>query len=378
MASSLPTAAPGGPAAVAPPSTTTPPRAPVPPLPEPLPGQRRDLVTAGDVQRAVIADLDGDGHRELVVADPRSLRVLDAGGRERASVPAPGGIQILTAVDVDGDHRAEVLAGWGLTREHLDAQSSIVAYRLTGRALAATTVIAPTTSRPDIAAIVPGDGGVVVAYYVDKYQVASGLARPAGKAWSIAPLVSARMAGSFARGDLDGDGVAELAVGRIYGDGIGVDGDAFVVGADGARTSLPVTRGVRGLALADTDGDGRPELFVGDGWHSDYGRIARGLLTWIRRDAAGYHAELIEDTPGQYAIWRILPADVDGDGRLELVTMGSHYVRLYGRDGAGWHGTTIAGEVRDVATGDLDGKPGDEIVLVGDRLTVVSLATGSR
>src|SRR6187402_3230092 len=67
-----------------------------PALSGPLPGARSDLTAAvGKAERAVIADLDGDGRSELVVADAQRLRVLDASGQERASAPAPGGIQIL-------------------------------------------------------------------------------------------------------------------------------------------------------------------------------------------------------------------------------------------------------------------------------------------
>ena len=64
-------------------------------------------------ERATIADLDGDGDREIVLADAKSLWVIDASGRELARSPVTGGIQVLTAADIDGNGHAEIFAGWG-------------------------------------------------------------------------------------------------------------------------------------------------------------------------------------------------------------------------------------------------------------------------
>jgi hypothetical protein len=127
------------------------------------------------------------------------------------------------------------------------------------------------------------------------------------------------------------------------------------------------------MVAVDTDGDKQAEVFMGDGWHQNYGATARGLLSWARADGSGgFKTDLIEDTPGQYEIMRTLPATIDG--KVALVTLGSHYVRVFWRDGGKWKGLTIAGASRDIAVGDLDGKPGDEIVIVGDKSEIVSLA----
>ncbi len=67
--------------------------------------------------------------------------------------------------------------------------------------------------------------------------------------------------------------------------------------------------------------------------------------------------ELIEDTAGQYAIERIVPATIGGTPAI--VTVGSNYVRVFQRAGKAWSRLTIAGLAREVAIGDLDGVPGD-------------------
>ena len=352
-----------------------------PPLPDPLPGRRTDVTAAiGKAARAAIGDLDGDGHNEIVVADAERLRVLDATGGERASAPAPGGIQALAVADLDGDRRAEIVAGWGETREHRQAPARVDVYRLDGAQLAAEPVLAPETPRNEIAAILPladERGAILVAYYDSKFTVRSVIARR-GAPWTTTDVATIRMATSYARWDADGDGRPDLVVGRVYGDDKEQDGGAFVLGEGGARAPIPTTRGVRELAVADADGDGQPELFLADGWHYNYGQIARGLLTWVRRTDGAPRAEVIEDTPGQFTVGRILPADVHGDGRKEVVTLGSHYVRLFDRRSGTWRGLTLAGAARDLAVGDLDGIPGDEVLILGAKAEIVSLRDRAR
>jgi hypothetical protein len=345
-----------------------------PALPDPLPGTRKDVTAlVGGASRVAIGDLDGDGRRELVLADARRLRVVTPAGREVASTEVAGGIQVLVTTDLDGDGRAEILAGWGTSRDFRDAKARVTLYRLDHGHLVEETVLVPDTSRQDIVAIVPmlDTRSILIAYFNSKYMVSTVVMHRGARGWDVAKIASIRTATSYARGDVDGDGKPELVVGRVYGDDKGVDGDAFVLAPDGTRTPLPTTRGLRALALADADGDGHPEIFMGDGWHQDYGQHARGLLTWVRHTRDGFQSELIEDTAGQYSIERLVPASIDG--RTTIIANGSHYVRAFARIGDRWRGVTIAGLARDVAVGDLDGIPGDEIVVVGDHSAIISL-----
>ena len=347
--------------------TNTQQQLPLPPLPDPLPGKRKDVTTAvGSAWRVAIGDVDGDRKRELVVVDSKQLRVVDIAGKEIASAPVTAGIHVLLAHDVDGDGRAEILAGWGQSRDFMSAKARITAHRLQGKQLVEEVIVAPETERAEVVAIVPVEKQtLLVAYYDSKFMVTSATAKRAAQGWQLTTLASIRMATSYARGDLDGDGKPELVVGRIYGDDKGIDGDAFVLAPDGKRTPLPTTRGLRSLAIIGG------AVFVGDGWHQNYGKYARALLTRIARTGDSFASELVENTPGQYGVERIVPATIDG--KQVVVTLGSHYVRVFALDGTKWRGVTIAGQTRDVAVGDLDGQPGDEIVIVGDKSEIVDL-----
>jgi hypothetical protein len=340
---------------------------PVPPLPDPLPGKRRDMsAIVTTANRALIADLDGDGHAELALLDPVKLRIVDKDGKEIASAPAAAGIEVLTV------YGTELVAGFGASREHRDATAQFTGYRLEKTKITVEAILVPTTTRQDVVAAIPDGPRLVLAYFESKYGVTKVSATRAPGAWTTSEPQTIRMATSWGLGDLDGSGKPSIVVGRLYGDVIGADGDAFVLAADGTHKMLPTTRGVQSLAVADTDGDGRAEIFVGDGWHQNYALNAQGLLTWIRLVDGAFKAELIEDTPGQYTINQIIAADVDGDGKPELVTRGNAYVRVYKRSGDRWIGLTIAGKVRDVAVGDLDGN-GTAILVVGDRSELVDL-----
>lgn len=346
---------------------------PVPPLPDPLPGQRRDLsAIVGKASRMAIADLDGDGHPELTLVDAEAMRVVDRVGYEIARAPVPGSIEVLSVADLDGDRRAELLAGWGLSRAHRDAKARVTLHRLDGGKLVEELVVAPATTRQDIAAVIPSGAELLIAYFDSTYSVTKVTATHGAAGWSTRDPVVIRMATSWAIGDLDGDKHPDVVVGRLYGDAKDLDGDGFVLSPDGLRRTLPTMRGVQALAVADIDGDGRDEVFFGDGWHQNYGQLARGQLSWAHRVDGELRSEVIEDTPGQYTIWQIVVADVDGDGKPELVTRGSHYVRVYHRSGEQWRGLTIAGIARDIAVGDLDGT-GNAILIAGEHAELVSL-----
>jgi hypothetical protein len=319
----------------------------------------RGLPAVGPALRAAIGDVDGDGLGEIAVADAGRLRLLDRSGGELAALPAPGGAQAMLIADLDGDGRGEVAAGWGRDRAHPDASARVSLYRLERGALVEEVVAAPASERPEIAALLAEPPDLFVAWYDSKYVVKSAHARRAGDAWRLDEVAAIRSAGSYALGDVDGDGARDLVVGRYYGDEVASDGDAFLLRPDGTRVAIPTTRGVHALAVIDGD------LFLADGWDKDYGRIARALVTRSRWTGGAFRSELIDDVAGEHSIRSLVAADLDGDGRAELAARGSGSVWIYTRADGGWRGRRVAGAASDLAAGSIDGAPGDELLVVG-------------
>ena len=141
---------------------------------------------------------------------------------------------------------------------------------------------------------------------------------------------------------------------------------------------IPIIGGVRSLAIGDLDGDGVAEVLLGDGWNQDYGKRARALLTHASWAGAAFRVEPIENEAEQYTLEQIIAADLDGDGRPEIVTRGNAHVRVLRQSSAGWRGATVARECRDMTALDLDGRSGkDVLALCKDTVQLLPMPGGT-
>lgn len=320
---------------------------------------------------AVFADLDGDGAAELVTVDDEYLRVYQPGGQPLAARAVSGGAQVLEAHDVDGDGKAELLLGLGETVAHRGAKTQVLLLRLVGRELSLESIAMPDSERAEVVALLAlprkhpwshsalgaeRQATLLVAHFESRFVVRLSTASRGENEWQLMPRASVRMATSIVLGDTDGDGTPEVIVGRVYGDAPNTDGDAFVLGADGSRIPIPTTRGVRGLAVVDLDGDGRDDVLLGDGWHSNYGKLARAQLTVARRGTDGFRSETVARFDGQFTLWQLLAADLNGDGAPEVVVRGSGHVELLS-PALGWQAARVASEARSVVLAPV--KPGE-------------------
>ena len=271
-----------------------------------LPGFPVDL-TSGSVRTPALADLDGDGDLEILVATNTGLRVHEHSGAPVAGWPTTGSMAEVAVGDIDGDGRPEVVVS--------RVGSSALAYE--------------------------DDGSFKASFTLTTWPFFS---------WESGPAL----------GDLDGDGDLEV-IGRgtdrvcaWHGDGTVVPG--FPVDVAGETTGRPV--------VADLDGDGDLEIVI----TSDViAPLAAGIDQLVVLSAGGAleagwprTAEMqIHDQPSV--------EDLDGDGDLEIVllggdTFGAPRLTVLHHDGSPLQGFPLTPQLPVPASGrsavtfaDLDG-----------------------
>jgi hypothetical protein len=137
-------------------------------------------------------------------------------------------------------------------------------------------------------------------------------------------------AGAFAIGDLNGDGIPDLAV-ALYclgGDacGSGTSGGVSVMLGNGDGTfQSPVVYAVSGygatsVSIGDLNGDGYPDLVVGD-WLVCYGYFGtcNGGVSVLLNNGDGTFQPDVTYTSNGFNVSSIAIADVNGDGILDVV-----------------------------------------------------------
>lgn len=248
-----------------------------------------------------------------VYPDRVQFRSLD--GAVVAVATHPGFPRLVKLVDGQGKRPDRVLVGWGrnLASRPPDERLSFTltdASALTEqkKPQAVHEVVFQTTSpRADpVDAVIAADGSLYLAWFSDKYTVRVGLRAPGTS--EVKELTAASMIGRLAVATRPSGG-NELFVARVYGDEPGSDGGLFRL-VDGNLAPLPAVRGVRGLWAASTK-DGF-EVWAGDGWDKDYGKVASALVSVVTiRDQTAERRQVAEIAAG-FSVMSLTPCALYG------------------------------------------------------------------
>jgi len=215
------------------------------------------------------------------------------------------------------------------------------------------------------------DGGfeILTSYFESKYIVETVCIKRVEEDWKTEIIAQERMAMVRDVGDIQGFKENETVVGRVYGDKLGDAGDAYIPGEE--KIMLPVKRGVKAVKIGDGDNDGNNEIYVGDGWHQDYGKVARGRIARLKNIDGEFTYELIEDVKYQYEITQLEIADINRDGDNEILAKGNKFFRIYKYADNNWtvFADTIFPAVQ-FTIGDIYGDKYPEVIFSGDRIRI--------
>lgn len=331
-------------------------------------------------QLVVTGKLTSSKKDQLVACQDSVVRVYSIekdSARLIFSVVVDGVIQKLIIGDADQDGKNDLVMATGKAGKNGSKDVSVFVVSNKGNQWLSTLVYQQGSERPEPTflglADINGDGrnDIICSYFESRYfvqTVAIYLNKPVNTKLRV--LEKRRMATARDIGVLPGHRAAAMVVGRPYGDSLGLAGDAYILAEK--IELLPSFRGVKTVRIADLDGDGKNEIFMGDGWHQDYGKIARGRISMLSYDDFGYHYELIEDVKNQYETSQIEVADLDGDAKNELLVRGNKYFRIYTRTGKGWRVFT-EGHIpaAQFAVGDVNGDGYKDVVFAGNQRILV-------
>ena len=317
-----------------------------------LPGWPLHVASFLEQSSPLVEDLDRDGEPEIVVVREKQIHLFDPQGRELPGWPRPVDDYVLcspAAGDVDGDGAQEIVV--------LDLSGALRVFDRAGRLLPGWPKSLGTVSNttPVLAELDAAGAGleILAAGGTGRLSAWRGDGTPAAGAWPAA--VTPWGPASPAVGDVDADGAVEIVA-------VTADGLLYRIDVRGTArflASLPGTFSFSSPALGDLDGDGHLEIAVASGQNDGTGAIAV-------YDAEGHLLPGWPVTTTDQVAASPALADLDGDGHPEIVVPDlSGELWALRRDGhplGGWPFDVEGWALSSPVVADLDGDGTPEIV----------------
>ena len=322
-----------------------------------------------------MGDVDGDGDRDVlsgryIYHNPGA----DMSG-DWARTTLPQNVDGILMMDVDGDAYADVI-GQALPElywfEATNRAGTAWSGRVIGSVPATSHVNSQGFERGQLVAggpeefVIAGDGDIY------SFQIPED---PAASSWTRTLIGANTSDEGIGLGDLDGDGDVDMAAGRRPGgEGEPLVVVAFMNPGDGSaewpaqeigRSNHPIDR----VEIADLNGDGRTDVVVAEERYP--GLAPDGNLFWYEQPASGDWTRHRVVT--QYTMNNLDVADMDDDGDIDLVTA-EHKgpeleLQLWENDGAGAFTKTVLDTSKENHLGtqlaDLDGDGDLDLVGAG-------------
>jgi hypothetical protein len=329
------------------------------------------------VRSVALGDLDGDGDLDVVSGgDGMMVNAWENDGTPfdgtwTTTVGSPTDYVMAVAVgDLDGDGDLDIVSGeWDHTVDVWENDGTPFNGAWTGQKVGNETsvvyavAVGDLDGDGDLDVVSGGDGMMVNAWEND--------GTPFDASWGPSNTVGSHTSWvrSVAVGDLDGDGDLDVVSGGAD-DKVDVwqnDGSPFSGTWTNQEAGSHAADWVMSVAVGDLDGDGDLDLASG-GWDSK-------VNVW-RNDGSPFSGTWTKQEVGSHAylVRSVVAGDLDGDGDLDVVSGGSEgQVSAWQNDGSPFSDTwtkeavgTHPNRARSVAPGDLDGDGDLDLVSVGE------------